>query len=161
MVADAPTLWCILGELTQDANHLKTAVELSGGRCARAMRVLGRQAFDRGDLDEAVKQLSEAVRINPSYHLSWFTLGCAAMRSRRWRLGIKAFSRVVQADPSSSDGWANLGSIYMTLRMPGRALNALKEAVKHKRRCTQPGAGRQPTLDPLLPGRPRPAPLLR
>lgn len=49
--------------------------ELSGNRYARAQRSLGKYWFLKRDLEKAVDSYEKAVKINPMFENSWFTLG--------------------------------------------------------------------------------------
>lgn len=60
----------------------------------------------------------------------WFLLGMVAMKLQRLQLALKAFTRVVQQDPTQSSAWANLASIYLHMDQFERSLTAMEQAVR-------------------------------
>jgi len=126
-------LMCVLGSLLQDEDWFSKAWEFSGKRHARAKRELALMAFDRGDLQESIDHLQDALKINPLYPESWFRLGSCAMRLEQWTLARTAFAHVTRQDPDSGDAWANLSSILIQLNDYPAALKAVIEAVRQSR----------------------------
>ncbi|OEL26550.1 Tetratricopeptide repeat protein 27-like protein, partial [Dichanthelium oligosanthes] len=62
-----PRLWCSLGDVTNNDDHYKKALEVSNNKSARAM--------DK-DLDKAVDAFSRAVQIDPENGEAWNNIAC-------------------------------------------------------------------------------------
>lgn len=110
-------LWCLLGDL-EPVNafaHYTRAWEVSQGTSARAARSLGGYHFARVAHAEAARWLKAAVRINPLYTRSWFTLGCAYMRFEKWDEAGVAFRRCTALDDEDGESWNNLASCYLRM----------------------------------------------
>lgn len=136
-VAPTPYMWCCLGDLTRDISHYETSWELSKKRFARAKRSLGRYFFEKGEYEAAIPHYQDSVEVNPMNTGAWFTLGAMAMRSEKWSLGLRAFTRVVQLEPDNGEAWGNIGSIHMRNDQYAEAFSVLHEALKQKRHMWQ------------------------
>ena len=110
-------LWCLLGELEPDRaeEYYKKAWEVSEYKSGRAARSLGGYYFARGNYNQAIQHLKEAVSIQPLLTKSWFILGCAFVREERWREARDAFGRCVSLDEEDGESWNNLASVYLRL----------------------------------------------
>ncbi|KAK5027169.1 hypothetical protein LTR16_012223, partial [Cryomyces antarcticus] len=73
--ADAPRLYCILGDIDQDIHMYERAWEVSNGRYARAQRSLGRHYFALKDFAKAADAYDKSLEANQLNHASWFALG--------------------------------------------------------------------------------------
>ena len=62
-IEPTPSLYCALGELTNDTEHYLTAWELSGRRYARAKRMLARTLLRQGKVCVFLRLLGEQVLI--------------------------------------------------------------------------------------------------
>ena len=110
---DAPRLYCILGDIDQDASMYDKAWELSGRRYARAQRSLGRQAFAANDFEKAAEAYSMALKINRLNGSSWFAFGCALLQLEKFEEAVEAFTRTVQLDDSDAEAWSNLAAALL------------------------------------------------
>lgn len=136
-VTPTPYMWCCLGDLTGDISHYEMAWGVSKKRFARAKRSLGRHFFEKGDYETAIPHYQDSVEVNPMNTGAWFTLGAMAMRSEKWSLGLRAFTRVVQLEPDNGEAWGNIGSIHMRNDQYAEAFSVLQEALKQKRHMWQ------------------------
>ncbi|KAF2076928.1 hypothetical protein CYY_001766 [Polysphondylium violaceum] len=132
-IQPTPELYCVLGDLKNDAQHYLTSWELSKKKYARAQRSLGKHYLMQEKWNEAIEHFSIALAINPLFPASWFNLGCSAMRIEKWDVAVNAFTRVVSMEPEEGEAWANLASVYMYQNKLEKASLALQEGIKHKR----------------------------
>lgn len=135
-------LHCIMGDITQQAQHYETAWQL--GKLARAQRALGQMYWKQGQYDACIQALELALQLNTLYAMSWFLLGCACIKQEYWTKALQgiylvvyfilllAFTRVVQLEPEDVESWTNLSSIYIQLKDYKKAMITLQEALKHK-----------------------------
>jgi tetratricopeptide (TPR) repeat protein len=106
-------LWCLLGDLEQNAEHYRTAWSISKETNSRAMQSLGKTYFMSGDYKNAQECLIKALSINPLQGKMWFILGCAAMRNEDWQEAEKAFRRCTSIDDDDGEAWNNLATVIL------------------------------------------------
>ena len=70
-------LMCLIGEIKRDHTMWIRAWDESNGRCAKAMRSLGRYYFFENMLPESEECFQKSLILNKLYPDSWFTMGCA------------------------------------------------------------------------------------
>lgn len=113
--ADAPRLYCILGDIDADATMYEQAWIVSGKRYARAQRSLGRLAFAARDFPAAATAYKHAVSQNQLSGTSWFALGCAQLEMQDFADAADSFTRTVQLDDTDAEAWSNLASALLNL----------------------------------------------
>jgi tetratricopeptide (TPR) repeat protein len=64
---------------------------------------LGNEYFKRGELDQAIEHLGEAVRQDPGYSAAWKIYGKALSSAGRQQDAIDAFDRGIQNAESKGD----------------------------------------------------------
>lgn len=111
--ADAPRLYCILGDIDQDPAMYEKAWYVSGQKYARAQRSLGRFYFSARNYVKAAEGYSKSLRINRLNHSSWFALGCALLELTQFPKAVEAFSRCVQLDEQDAEAWSNLAAALL------------------------------------------------
>lgn len=111
--ANAPRLWCILGDLDSHAPHYEKAWAVSGCRYARAQRSLGRLHFSASDHAAAATAYEAALAVNPLNAPSWFALGCCSLELQRFPRAVEAFTRCVSLDETDAEAWSNLASALL------------------------------------------------
>ncbi|KAF2010321.1 TPR-like protein [Aaosphaeria arxii CBS 175.79] len=114
--AEAPRLYCILGDIDQDVAMYEKAWEVSGGHYARAQRSLGRQYFTNREYEKAADAYSLSVKIHALHQPSWFALGCAYLELQQFKNAVEAFSRCVQLDDEDAESWSNMAAALLHLR---------------------------------------------
>lgn len=128
-----PRLLCVLGEITREEKHFKTAWAESGGRYARAKRALARRCVERKKWQEAVNHYKDALNLNPLFPDDWFNYGCAAIEIADLHLAAQAFTMVVKLTPDHGEAWNNLGRVLYDNGKKKEALRAMFEAGKARR----------------------------
>ena len=114
--ADAPRLFCILGDIEKSVSAYERAWTISNCRYARAQRSLGKLYSAAGDLHKADVAYSKSLKVNPQNHAIWFALGCVRLQLEDWAGALEAFSRSVQIDGEDAESWSNLA--VALLRLP-------------------------------------------
>lgn len=111
--ADAPRLYCILGDIDKDPTLYTKAWEVSGRRYARAQRSLGRFYFSSKDYINTVNAYTAALSANSLSGSSWFALGCAQLELSHFEEAAEAFSRTVSLDDHDAEAWSNLAAALL------------------------------------------------
>ncbi|KAL1964389.1 hypothetical protein VTN77DRAFT_6947 [Rasamsonia byssochlamydoides] len=113
--ADAPRLFCILGDIDKDASMYERAWEVSNQRYARAQRSLARLylAEKPPAFDKAEDAYRKSLKINPLNHGAWFALGCIQLNLERWDDAVESFTRTVQLEDSDAEAWSNLAAALL------------------------------------------------
>ncbi|KAL8729047.1 MAG: hypothetical protein Q9181_005135 [Wetmoreana brouardii] len=124
--ADAPRLFCILGDLEQSPSMYDKAWEISDQRHARAQRSLGKYYFNQGDLGKAEEAYAKSLRVNALNHSTWFSLGCIRLQLEDWTGAVEAFRRAIQIVDTDAESWSNLAAALLQLS-PKTAINSVKE----------------------------------
>ncbi|KAG8080691.1 hypothetical protein GUJ93_ZPchr0007g3767 [Zizania palustris] len=128
-----PRLWCSLGDVTNNDDHYKKALEVSNNKSARAMRSLARSAYNRNDFHASKILWESALALNSLFPDGWFAYGTVAWKDKDIQKAVDAFSRAVQIDPENGEGWNNIACLHMIREKSQAAVQAFKEAVKFKR----------------------------
>lgn len=132
-VQETPRMYKQLGDLTDDPQYYKRAIELSKGRFSDAYVALGAYYFEKSDLSAAADNFKCALKVRPLAPRSWFRLGTISMQLERWDDALRAFSEVVQQDPEEAEAWANVAAIHMRNKHPAEAYPALVESLRYNR----------------------------
>jgi tetratricopeptide (TPR) repeat protein len=114
--AEAPRLYCILGDIDRDLSMYEKAWEVSGKRYARAQRSLGQRYFVDKNYEKAAEAYSLSLQINALNQPAWFALGCTRLELQRFKDAAEAFSRCVQLDEQDAESWSNLAAALLHLR---------------------------------------------
>ncbi|KAI0394174.1 hypothetical protein F5Y17DRAFT_272656 [Xylariaceae sp. FL0594] len=116
---NAPRLWCILGDMENDARHYERAWETSGRRFARAQRSLGELYLKSKDWDKAREAYRLAVAVNRLSPELWSRLGDIELRLGNFPDAAEAFQRSIGSANDKAGGddartWSNLGSSLLS-----------------------------------------------
>jgi tetratricopeptide (TPR) repeat protein len=76
---------CLIGEMKRDHTWWQRAWDESNGRCAKAMRNLGRHYFFENKYQESIECFEKSLELNKLYPDIWFTLGCAYMHIKDYK----------------------------------------------------------------------------
>lgn len=113
--ADAPRLFCILGDLEKSTAAYERAWVVSNQRYARAQRSLGKYYSTNGELDKADTAYTRSLKVNPQNHATWFALGCMRLQREDWAGAVDAFGRAVQIEDTDAESWSNLAVALLKL----------------------------------------------
>ncbi|KAJ5647500.1 hypothetical protein N7490_003872 [Penicillium lividum] len=118
--ADAPRLFCILGDIDKDEKMYDRAWEVSGQRYARAQRSLARHylGLTPPELEKAESAYQKSLLVNRLNHSAWFALGCVQLELERWEDATDSFTRTVQLDDTDGEAWSNLGAAMLRSSAP-------------------------------------------
>lgn len=118
--ADAPRLFCILGDIEKDEKLYERAWEISGKRYARAQRSLARHylALTPPELQKAEEAYRKSLHINRLNHSAWFSLGCVQLELEHWEDSTDSFTRCVQLDDTDGEAWSNLAASMLRTSAP-------------------------------------------
>jgi tetratricopeptide (TPR) repeat protein len=113
--ADAPRLFCILGDIDNDEAMYERAWEVSNQRYARAQRSLARLYLKAQPpaLDKAESAYRKSLKINPLNHGAWFAMGCVQLNLEQWGDAIESFTRTVQLEDNDAEAWSNLAAALL------------------------------------------------
>ncbi|KAK0622013.1 hypothetical protein B0T17DRAFT_535645 [Bombardia bombarda] len=117
---NAPRLFCILGEIENDAGHYDRAWEISNHRFSRAQRSLAEHYLKQKELLKAKEAYLKAVAVNRLSSEMWGRLGDINLRLGEFSDAAEAYGRAI-ASANSADGgedartWSNLGSALYSL----------------------------------------------
>jgi predicted O-linked N-acetylglucosamine transferase (SPINDLY family) len=89
-------------------------------------------ALQRGDRDEAVRRLRDAIAAAPGRAVAHNDLGAALRLSGRLPEAAQALERAVATDPSYADAWNNLGIVRRAMGELAPARDALGRAAQLK-----------------------------
>ncbi|KAI2641304.1 hypothetical protein GGS21DRAFT_367904 [Xylaria nigripes] len=116
---NAPRLFCILGDMEDDAQHYTRAWEISNKRFARAQKSLGELYLQRKEWDKARQAYQLAVSINRLSPELWNRLGDIELSLGNFPDAAEAFQRSVATANDMVGGedartWSNLGTAYLS-----------------------------------------------
>jgi tetratricopeptide (TPR) repeat protein len=94
-----------------------------------AQILLGNSLLGLKDIDGAVREMEEAVRLDPTRGATYSSLGAAQMLKGRRDEAEKAFVRAVSSDPKSIAARLALANFYIAEARFGDAEQALKNAL--------------------------------
>ncbi|CAJ2512556.1 Uu.00g055710.m01.CDS01 [Anthostomella pinea] len=116
---NAPRLFCLLGDMENDAQHYKRAWDVSNRRFARAQRSLGELYLQRKEWNEAREAYTLSVAINRMSPELWGRLGDIELRLGHFPDAAEAFQRGLSTANDTSGGenartWSNLGTALLS-----------------------------------------------
>ncbi len=97
---------------------------------SRQFYQLGELLRREGDLDEAVRVLSDGLKHHPAYVAAWVALGRALQQDGRYAQASEAFTRALKIDPENAVAARNLGFVLVELEDWSRAIEAFERAVQ-------------------------------
>jgi tetratricopeptide (TPR) repeat protein len=93
---------------------------------------LGNEFLQRGNLDEAVKQFREAIRLESAVSFPYNGLGTAYARQAKLDDAIAMFLKATTLDPGLEAAHCNLGKAYLIKGKTAEAIAELKTALRLK-----------------------------
>ena len=128
--APTPTMWCYLGDLTDETCHYERAWALSEGKCARAKLSLGAAAVKGERWAEGRSHLLDALGVKAHYAEASFCAGVCSLKLEDAAAAMSDFRKVVALDPSHFQAWSNLGVLFNRDGQKREALYAFREACR-------------------------------
>lgn len=111
-----------------------TAIVQSGQETAENAAVAyydrGTAYDDKDQLQRAIEDYSEAIRINPDYAHAYGNRGRAYGRTGRYDNAIADFDRAIQLDPNYVDAYSNRGFAYYYKGLYDRAIQDENQAIR-------------------------------
>ncbi|KAL6231924.1 hypothetical protein BDW75DRAFT_30796 [Aspergillus navahoensis] len=121
--ADAPRLFCILGDIQSDPTMYERAWDVSNQRYARSQRSLARHFLNLKPpaLEKAAEAYQRSLNINRLNHGAWFALGCVQLELQRWDEAVESFTRTVQLEDNDAEAWSNLAAAMLRTSRPSES----------------------------------------
>ena len=95
-----------------------------------------------GKVDEAVRDIRQAIELNPTYAPAYWRLGLWLLDQNQTEGAERAFGRATEIDPSDRAGWVGLARVYLQSNQAARAAGLLERLIAS-------GAGESYTLQLL------------
>src|SRR5205823_6054453 len=92
----------------------------------------GTKLLEQGDLDGAIVQYEQAVKLNPDDEDAHYNLGHALARQRKVEEALPYFKEAIRLDPKYAEAHLNLGSAYLVRRKIDEAITELQTALQLK-----------------------------
>ena len=74
-----------------------------------------RRAFERGDMEAALGQVSAALRLKPEYDAAWILKGAVLQKAGDREGALDAFMQALKCNGDSKEGWMGLASVLHEL----------------------------------------------
>ncbi|XP_058833342.1 tetratricopeptide repeat protein 27 isoform X2 [Topomyia yanbarensis] len=124
------TLYCLLGDATDEVQYYQKAWEMSNETSARAQRHWGNFYFAKKQYQEAIPHLQKSIEINCLQENTLLRLGYAALQLEHWEEAAKAYRLYTSLESYGFESWNNLAKAYIKLGDKKRAHKILQEALK-------------------------------
>ncbi|TGJ82528.1 hypothetical protein E0Z10_g6252 [Xylaria hypoxylon] len=116
---NAPRMFCILGDMENDASHYIRAWEISNRRFARAQKSLGELHLQNKEWNKALQAYHLAVSVNRLSPELWNRLGDIELRLGHFSDAAEAFQRAIATANERIGGedartWSNLGTAFLS-----------------------------------------------
>lgn len=82
-----------------------------------------------GRYEEAIKELGEAIRLNPGYAVARNNLGNIYALQNRLMEALREFNEVLRLDPEFPEAYQGIGSVYYSLGSYDKSASAWAQAV--------------------------------
>ena len=83
-----------------------------------------------GDLDRALRDYGEALKLYPQQTTAWLGRGNTYARKNEREKAIADYSEAIRLNPSLSEAWCNRGIVYAAEKKNDQALADLNEAIR-------------------------------
>ena len=95
----------------------------------KAAMLLGEQAFDRGDFDEAQSILDRALALDENNASAWYNRGTALNTLGRHEQSVTSYDRALALDENNASAWYNRGTALNTLGRHEEAVASFDRAL--------------------------------
>ncbi|MEA2040893.1 MAG: DUF898 family protein [Thermodesulfobacteriota bacterium] len=86
----------------------------------------------KGDLEQAVRDYTQAIKINDSCGDAYYNRGILYVRMKKWPLAVNDFDRAIKLDPVAVDAYCNRGNANYQLGKDSLAIRDYTTALKLK-----------------------------
>lgn len=93
---------------------------------------LGAALDAKGRVDEAILQLNEAIRVDPSYADAHYNLGTAFEQKREVNQAIDQYQQAIRLNPDYAEAYNNLGFALGQSGQPDQAIRQFEQAIRLK-----------------------------
>jgi len=128
ITSDAAVAWFRAGDIKK-AHVLAQSVVAENPRHARALSVLGRINFYRGDFDAAVEELEASVALDEDFETSYF-LGLAYLKAKRFADAEQWFAHLQSTMGESAALHVLIGRAYSIGHFPEPAVAEFRKAIQ-------------------------------
>ena len=90
----------------------------------------GYQSFKKGDYDQAIKDYSEAIKLDPEYAFPFYGRGCAWALKKDYDKAIKDLTEAIRLDPKNASAYNDRGGVFLTTGKYDKALKDYTEAIR-------------------------------
>lgn len=105
---------------------------------AQAVPAAARKSFDRaserytkGDIDSAIRDFDEAIRLQPTFARAWVLRGCSYMLKGHYDKALADFNQAIRIDPRNAAAYCDRADLEdHFLRQPEKALADYNHAIR-------------------------------
>jgi tetratricopeptide (TPR) repeat protein len=90
----------------------------------------GHNFLRKDDLESALQDFNEAIRIDPKNAQAWTNRGEAYQRKKDYQKAISDHTEAIRLDPKHPDAWFNRGIAYHNMGNEERAVADYRQALK-------------------------------
>jgi len=120
-----------LGYWKDNETLFRHALEVTENNCL-AHKALGDALIKKGQIDEAINQYQEAIRLIPGYAEAHYNLGTAFQKKGQIDEAISQFQEAIRLTPDYADAHNNLGGTLFKKGQINKAINQFQEAIRLK-----------------------------
>jgi tetratricopeptide (TPR) repeat protein len=97
---------------------------------AEASNNRGVAYYGKGDLDKAIADYAEAIRLDPKYALAYYNRGVAYEKKGEWDNAIAEYTEAIRLDPKYARAYNNRGNAYYGKGDWDKAIADYTEAIR-------------------------------
>jgi tetratricopeptide (TPR) repeat protein len=90
----------------------------------------GNAYLSKGQLDRAIQDFDEAIRLDPNNAVAFASRGHAYIRKGRYDRAIQDFDEAIRLDPNAAFAFAGRGNAYYSKQQDDRAIQDFDEAIR-------------------------------
>lgn len=117
-------------ELKQNIELMKKLEALDLTLTPSVYKERGNIYFGQGNIEKAIDNYSNAIRLKSDDIEAYFNRGLAYHRSMKYHEAIQDYERVIQVNTKYQNAYANLGVCYRLLKEYGKSLQNLNRALE-------------------------------